>query len=252
MGFFNTFRGRLLLILLFLLVATLGVQYYVNLRTQQENERLRELQTRALVAGMAIGFNSLTSSEDRVADLIERQGQSFLDEETKSRIKDIIIVNNNWQVYDAISDAYAPTVGDNDETVYKNLSDFTDLPPLIEGQRLGEDVRHFPNAYGNVNVENDEAHAVPIETSKGRWYVMVLLRNDRSEGARRAARPLIFKWAFFCFPRSLRSTWFGGLRARSRIFRKRPAVWQRATCEFVFPAKDATMKWAGLHSDSMK
>jgi signal transduction histidine kinase len=38
---------------------------------------------------------------------------------------------------------------------------------------------------------DDEAHVVPIETSKGRWYVMVLLRNDKSEATRRAARPLL-------------------------------------------------------------
>ena len=82
MGFFNTFRGRLLLILLVLLVAILGVQYYVNLRTQQENEQLRELQTRALVAGIALGFNSLTSRSDSVSDLIDRPGQTYLDAET--------------------------------------------------------------------------------------------------------------------------------------------------------------------------
>ena len=191
MGFFNTFRGRLLLILLFLLVATLGVQYYVNLRTQQENERLRELQTRALVAGMAIGFTSLTS-EEYVSDLFDRAGQNFLDGDTKSRIRDILIIDNRFRVYDAIGDNYAPTVDENDNNVYKNLAELTDLPPLIEGQRLGPDVSQFPNASGNPKLQNDEAHAVPIETSKGRWYVMVLLRNDRSEGARRAARPLIF------------------------------------------------------------
>ena len=42
--FFRTFRGRLLLILAFLLVATLGVQYYLNLRTQNENNNLRAMQ----------------------------------------------------------------------------------------------------------------------------------------------------------------------------------------------------------------
>jgi signal transduction histidine kinase len=193
MGFFSTFRGRLLLILLFLLVATLGVQYYVNLRTQQENEQLRELQTRALVAGIAVGFNSLTSKEDRVGDLIDRPGQTFLDEDTKARIRDIIIIDNNWNVIDSLNEQYIPTVGDNDELIYKNLSDIHDLPPLVEGKRLGEDVRHFPNAPATEkNVQDDEAHAVPLETSKGRWYVMVLLRNDRGEAARRAAQPLIF------------------------------------------------------------
>jgi signal transduction histidine kinase len=191
MGFFNTFRGRLLLILLVLLVAILGVQYYVNLRTQQENEQLRELQTRALVAGIALGFNSLTSRSDSVSDLIDRPGQTYLDAETKARIKDILVIDNNWRVWDALSDDYAPTSGDNNEPIYKNLSDLTDLPPLIEAKRLGEDVQHFPNATTDAK-QNDEAHAVPIETSRGRWYVMVLLRNDRGKSAQQAARPLIY------------------------------------------------------------
>ena len=63
MTFLNTFRGRLLLILALLLITTLGVQYYLNLLTQRQNNDLREAQTRALVAGIAIGSNGITSSE---------------------------------------------------------------------------------------------------------------------------------------------------------------------------------------------
>ena len=63
MDFFNTFRGRLLVILLVLLIATLGVQFYLNLRTQNENEQLRELQEQTIVAGIALGVSGITSSE---------------------------------------------------------------------------------------------------------------------------------------------------------------------------------------------
>lgn len=56
MSFFYTIRGRLLVLLAALLVATLGVQYYLNLLTQQENIELRETQTQALVAGITLGF----------------------------------------------------------------------------------------------------------------------------------------------------------------------------------------------------
>jgi putative Mn2+ efflux pump MntP len=82
MRFFNTFRGRLLLILALLLFATLGVQYYLNLLTQQENDDLREAQEQAIVAGIAVGISSLTSTE-RVQDLIVQPGQSFVDEQAK-------------------------------------------------------------------------------------------------------------------------------------------------------------------------
>ena len=54
MTFLNTFRGRLLLILAFLLIATLSVQYYLNLSTQEENNEIRERQEQILVDGITL------------------------------------------------------------------------------------------------------------------------------------------------------------------------------------------------------
>ncbi len=59
MRFFNTFRGRLLLILAVLLVATISLQYYLNLRTQRENEDLRDAQAQALFSGIAVASNNI-------------------------------------------------------------------------------------------------------------------------------------------------------------------------------------------------
>lgn len=193
MNFFNTFRGRLLLILAVMLVVTLGVQYYLNLVTQKENDNLRQLQAQALVAGIAVGSNSLTSSEDTVEVLVNRPGQTFLDAASKERILDIIIIDNNWQVADSLNPNYQPAIGEDGETtVYRKLSELTNLPPLMEGGRLGADLANFPNqkSAGNKD-EDDEAHAVPIDTSRGRWYIMVLLKNDKNEAARRTILPLI-------------------------------------------------------------
>jgi len=52
MEFLNTFRGRLLLILTVLLIATLSVQYYLNLRTQRESNALRAAQEQTIVAAI--------------------------------------------------------------------------------------------------------------------------------------------------------------------------------------------------------
>ena len=188
MNFFSTFRGRLLLILAFLLVATLGIQYYLNLLTQQENNELRDAQARALVDGITLGTNGITSSE-YIQDIINREGQTYFDDATRALIKDVIIIDNNWQVTDSLNPDFVPTTDANGETVYKKLAELPDLPPLKEGGRLGEDLNNFPNA--GIKGGDDEARAVPIDTSKGRWYVMVLLKNDKSEAARRAALPLI-------------------------------------------------------------
>ena len=193
MRFLNTFRGRLLVILAILLIATLGVQYYLNLVTQNENARLRQEQEQAVVAGIALGFTAMTSLEDRVEDLIDQPGQPFLSDNARDRIRDIIIINNNWQIHDSLNHDYLPSRDDQGDIVYKNLGDLTDLPPLMEGDRLGEDLAHFPNRKTDANKDQpDEAHAIPIETSQGRWYVMVLLKNDRTEARRRAARPLVY------------------------------------------------------------
>lgn len=195
MTFFNTFRGRLLLILALLLVATLGVQYYLNLVKQKENTDLREAQEQTIVAGIALGFASMTSEDrdEHLQDMIDDPDQKFLDENAKKRIKDIIIIDDNWQVTDSLNPNYQPTSDDNNHAVYKKLSDLTDLPPLMEGSRLGSDLQYFPNRKTDLNRRDpDEAHAIPIATSKGRWYVMVLLLNDKNEAWWRAAQPLIY------------------------------------------------------------
>ena len=193
MNFFNTFRGRLLLILAVLLIATLGIQFSLNYLSQQQNIRLRDAQAQALVDGTALGLNALTAKEDSLQDFIDRPGQTYLNESSRALIKDIIIIDEKWKVRDSLNPDYVPTVNDAGDTIYKNLGDLTDLPPLMEPERLGEDVEHFPNAHGPTAAgkTDDEAHAVPIDTSQGRWHVMVLLRNDKSEAAWRAAQPLL-------------------------------------------------------------
>jgi signal transduction histidine kinase len=189
MNFFNTFRARLLLILAVLLVATLGVQYYLNLLTQRQNNEMLEAQANALVAGITLGSNGITATGYYMQDLLDREDQPYLDESARNRIRDVIIINNNWEVTDSLNPEYFPTTGPNGETIRKKLADLTGLPPLKEGARLGDDISHFPNA--NVKGGDDEARAIPVDTSQGRFYVMVLLRNDKSEAARRAAFPLI-------------------------------------------------------------
>ncbi|MEO6484265.1 MAG: HAMP domain-containing protein, partial [Pyrinomonadaceae bacterium] len=182
-----------MLILAFLLVAVLGVQYYLNLVTQQENNDLLEAQTQALVAGITLGFTSIPLKDLRVQDLVDQKDQTYFDQATKERIKDIIIIDSNWQVTDSLDPDYLPTSDDNDQILYKKVSELTGLPPLMEGSRLGEDLMNFPNPKITVNKDQpDEAHAIPIETSKGRWYVMVLLKNDKTEARWRAAQPLTY------------------------------------------------------------
>jgi signal transduction histidine kinase len=193
MNFFNTFRGRLLLILAVLLVATIGFQYYLNLQTQADNNARREAQFRSLIAGMNLGFRSLTLRDIYVEDLFNETDQGYFDQETKDGIRDILVIDSTWQVTDSLSPNYQPTYDEKGAVVYKKLGDLTDLPPLMEGARLGDDLKNFPNRKSETNkFEPDEAYAIPIDTSLGRYYVMVLLKNNKNDAAWRAAQPLVF------------------------------------------------------------
>ncbi len=193
MNFLNTFRARLLIILIILLITTLSFQYYLNLKTQEENIRLREKQEQALVAGFALGTGGITST-DYLSDLVKREDQTFFNEKVNERIKDIIVINQNWQITDSLNtEDLIPTEGENREVIYKNLADVENLPPLREAKRLGADAAKFPNADLDPNGNYDgEAYVIPVDTSKGRWYVMVILKSDKSEAAQRAAQPLIY------------------------------------------------------------
>lgn len=193
MNFLNTFRARLLIILIILLITTLGFQYFLNLKTQEENNRLREKQEQALVAAFALGTGGITST-DYLEDIVKREDQTFFNEKISERIDDIIIINQNWQITDSLNNEdLVPRAGTNGETILKNLSEAKDLPPLLESKRLGADAEKFPNAQADPNNDsNGEAHVIPVDTSKGRYYVMVILKSDKSEIARRAAQPLIY------------------------------------------------------------
>ncbi len=192
MTFLHTFRGRLLLILALLLVATLGFQYYLNLVVQNENNEIREKREQTIAAGIAIGISGLTSTDERIQDLVSASGQTFFDDETRERIKDILIIDDKWRISDSLTDYNLPTAGTGDELNYKLLKDLTDLPAPSGAARLGKDLEQFPNKVHEAAKGDDEVHAIPVETSQGRWYVIVILKSDRNAAVWRAARPLVF------------------------------------------------------------
>ena len=191
MNFLRTFRFRLLFVLAFLLIATLGVQYFLNLQTERENARLRELEGRALVAGFTVGVNSITVN-DRIVDILKRDSYP---EDVVKKIKDIIVVNQRWEINDSINSEYFPGEDEDGNAVNQRLADIKNLPPLRNSARLGADRAMFPNPYEFGEEYDSEAHAIPVDTSVGRFYVMVLLNTDQKETARRAARPLVYTLA---------------------------------------------------------
>lgn len=198
LNFFNTFRGKLLLLLAFLLISTLSVQLYLNILSENENARKRALQEQVLLAGIVLGFNGMQAEEDRLQDFVKREGQPFFDASIAERIKDILVIDNEWEVFDSLSEENLPTKNAEGEWVNKKLKDVQNLPPLMEASRLGEDAKHFPNAFAqNTSQFDGEAHAVPIETNRGRWYVVVILKKDDKFAVQKAIQPLLYTFLIF-------------------------------------------------------
>jgi nitrogen fixation/metabolism regulation signal transduction histidine kinase len=66
----------------------------------------------------------------------------------------------------------------------------------MDAGRFGEDRAKFPNASDEHTEELElEAQAIPVSTDQGRWYVMVILRNDRKEAFFRTVTPLFYTLA---------------------------------------------------------
>ncbi len=189
LNFLKSFRIRLLIILALLLIATLSVQYYLNVQIQRENQRISELHDQAFLAGFAIGVNGMQQRED-LNEFVKREGLSFYTEETKEKILDILIINNEWQIFNSLSEKYLPETDEDGEFIFKELKDIRDLPPLTETkEKLGDAIENFPNANQYAVEELEvEAHAIPVQTSEGRWHIMVILKTDKAESARLATQ----------------------------------------------------------------
>jgi signal transduction histidine kinase len=190
---------RLLLVLAALLIVTLFVQYYLNLRAERNNAVIRERQEQALIAGVTLGVNSI-SSTDRLIELRRRTNNPLLVAET-GRVANIFVIDNQWHVSDSLDEKYLPDINPDGTLTYQRLQDITTLPPIINAAQLSDPQIKFlkhSSAAASDDVSEGEAHAFPVETDRGRWYVIVVLKSDRepaSRMSRQALRPLVYTLA---------------------------------------------------------
>ena len=102
--FFYSFRVRLMLVLAALLVTTLGVQYFLNLRAAMHSAQIVAEQEQALAAGVELGVRSI-SSTDRLMELLEQGGYPILRANAR-RVRNILVIDEKWNVYDSLAEAY--------------------------------------------------------------------------------------------------------------------------------------------------
>lgn len=194
----NSFRVRLLLLLAALLMLTLGVQYYVNLRSVHTNTQFIVEQQQAILAGVALGVKSL-SSGDYLDQMKDKAKQPLLGEQAE-RVKNVLIVDDEGNIKDSLDKNQTPRENPDKSVRYVKVKDIS-LPPLNSAVELAPDNTPLPegmtiaprNKAGNAG-----AFYFPVETDKGRRYVIVVLDSANTLTAllqRQSRRSLLYTLA---------------------------------------------------------
>jgi signal transduction histidine kinase len=171
----NSFRARLVLLLVVLLGLTLGVQYYVNLQSVKRNAHMLVEQEQAIMAGVALGVNSINSQ--KYLDQMRTDLREPLIDEKTGRVKNVLVVNNDGFIEDSLIEDYSPQTNPDKTTRYVRLTDIA-LPPLTSAVELAEINQSLPPwLQGSAVAKPGEPGAFyfPVETTKGRWYIIVVL-----------------------------------------------------------------------------
>ncbi len=174
LNLFNSFRVRLLLVLALLLIATLGVQFILNRRSEQRVARRIAEQEQALAAGISLAVRSFSTS-DRLKDL--DQGGQFLQREKQAgRITNVLIVQDDGDVPgggidaedlidDSLDPAYNPERLDDGTDRYMKLAQVP-LPRIVNA------------AQANLNqpiAGESLAFTIPAQTDRGRYNIIIVL-----------------------------------------------------------------------------
>lgn len=178
LNLFYSFRVRLLFLLAALLVSTLGVQFYLDLREQWKRADIIAEQERAVTAALALAVDSISSVE-YLENLRQRYDTPFLSEAMKS-IKNILIVNDQNQIEDSLDSQYLPRQRDDGTTQYVQLSDVP-LPPIVEAESP---------AAPQPGAGESRAFRIKAETSKGRKYIVVVVAAPMMSGSEMLWSPL--------------------------------------------------------------
>jgi signal transduction histidine kinase len=171
----QSFRARLLLLLATLLGLTLGVQYYVNLRSVRANAHLIVEQEQAIMTGVALGVNSL-SSRQYLADILGNVREPLLNEQT-GRVKNILIVDDDGNVQDSIIAEYTPREREDGTVSYHQLRDIP-LPPLRSAVQFTNQNQQLPKwmpPSGSARLGEAGAFYFPVDTNVGARYIIVVL-----------------------------------------------------------------------------
>ena len=174
--FLNSFRVRLLLLLALLLGLTLFVQYYLNLRSVRRNAHMIVAQEQAIMAGVALGVNSISRS--KYLDEMDKEAKQPLLNQQGGRLKNVLVVDGLGNVQDSLHTEFAPTTNADASKRYVRVKD-VNLPPLKSAVELNEELTlpEGMNTETQLRGGDPGAFYFPVETTNGRWYVVVVLSS---------------------------------------------------------------------------
>ncbi len=171
----NSFRARLVLLLVVLLGLTLGVQYYVNLRSVRRNAHMIVEQEQAIMAGVALGVSSINKKK-YLYEMRPDLREPVFDENT-GRVKNILLVDSGGLVQDSLVAAYGPIGHEDGSKTYSPLKDvpIPPLSPAVELADLNENLPPWLKGSAPSNPGESAAFYFPIETTQGTWFLIVVL-----------------------------------------------------------------------------
>jgi HAMP domain-containing protein len=169
----ESFRARLLLLLALMLGLTLGIQYYFNLRAVKANNRMIIEQEKAIMTGIALGVNSLTSDKY----LVEIGSESLVGNE-RIRVRNILVVDDEGNIRDSLNPEFNPGVNDDKSPRYVQFKDIQVLPLRNVVPSASENQSPLPSWIPpSTSPDFGEAGAFyfPVETDQGRRFIIVVL-----------------------------------------------------------------------------
>ena len=178
----NSFRVRLLLLLALLLVLTVSVQYYVNLRAVRSNTQFIVEQQQAIMAGVSLGVNSITSGDYLIYMQAEVKSPLFGDR--ADQVHNVLIVDESGNIKDSLDINQTPQQKPDKSLRYINVKDIS-LPPLKSAVELPE-FHALPQGMNlaTAGTKMDQpAYYFPLDTDKGTRYIIVVLGSANNLAA---------------------------------------------------------------------
>ncbi|HZI18031.1 MAG TPA: ATP-binding protein [Pyrinomonadaceae bacterium] len=193
---FFSFGARLLLVLAALLVATLGVQYYLNLREQHSHSVVIAEQEQALTASIALANESITSVK-YMFEIEQERGQELLRKQVGRVINLMVVRSRDGRIDDSLDPRYRPATVGAGEYHYFFVSDpAVQLPKLVDAGEVTEQFRRLrPTLLTTTQPVAGEPRtfAIPLQTSDDLNYIVVVLGSSPlgEDSFRGAVRPLL-------------------------------------------------------------